>query len=226
MWPEVVHTYLGQVDAVAPGLVEGFYLVGSLALDDYRPGTSDVDFVAVTGRPLAPSEIDAVGRRPPSLDGVYATWEELATDAGRDPVAWHTLKRYGIRVRGPEPAELTIATDRSTLDSWCRANLDGYWRRWRRAAGRPLSRKWLACLGTGGPAWAVLGVSRLHYTIATGDITSKSGGGRYALSVFPSRWHPIVTDCLATRQGGASSLPRLVRHRETLAFLDMALLSY
>jgi predicted nucleotidyltransferase len=222
MWPDVVDAYLGRVDAAAPGLVEGFYLVGSLALGDYRPGTSDVDFVAVTRR----SSVPEVAGRWRLLDGVYTTWEELATDAARDPVAWHTLKRCGVRVRGPEPPELTIATDRSTLDSWCRANLDGYWRRWRRDAGRPLSRRWLAGLGTWGQAWAVLGVSRLHYTIATGDITSKSGGGRYALSVFPSRWHPIVTDCLATRQGGASSLPRLVRHRETLAFLDMALLSY
>ena len=39
MWPELVDAYLRRLDATVPGLVEGFYLVvGSLALDDYRPG--------------------------------------------------------------------------------------------------------------------------------------------------------------------------------------------
>src|SRR5947209_5821996 len=191
MWPELADAYRGRLDATVPGLVEGFYLVGSLALDDYRPGTSDVDFVAVTARPLTAPEADAVGRRPSGLDGFYTTWDELATDPGRDPVAWHTLARYGVRVRGPERDALTVATDGAILAAWCRANLDGYWRRWRRDAGRPLSRRWLACFGTWGPAWAVLGVSRLHYTLATGGVTSKRGAGRYPLTAFPSRWPPL-----------------------------------
>ncbi|WP_322769577.1 hypothetical protein [Frankia sp. Cr1] len=40
--------YLLAVDAIDPDLVEGFYVIGSAALDDFRPGASDVDFVAVT----------------------------------------------------------------------------------------------------------------------------------------------------------------------------------
>ena len=45
---EVVDTYLETVEAQVPGLVEGLYLVGSVALGDFRPRTSDIDFVAVT----------------------------------------------------------------------------------------------------------------------------------------------------------------------------------
>ena len=41
-------TYLDVVDSCAPGLVEGLYVVGSFALDDWRPGHSDIDIVAVT----------------------------------------------------------------------------------------------------------------------------------------------------------------------------------
>jgi hypothetical protein len=52
---EVVDTYLGTVEAQAPGLVEGLYLVGSVALGDFRPRTSDIDFVAVTTTPPDPS---------------------------------------------------------------------------------------------------------------------------------------------------------------------------
>ena len=41
-------TYLDCVDSVAPGLVEGLYVVGSYALNDWIDGASDIDIVAVT----------------------------------------------------------------------------------------------------------------------------------------------------------------------------------
>ena len=46
----VVQSYLAEVDEEVPGLVEGLYLTGSVALGDFRPHESDVDFVAVTAR--------------------------------------------------------------------------------------------------------------------------------------------------------------------------------
>jgi hypothetical protein len=44
---EAARRYLAQVDRVLPGAVEGFYLVGSVALGAYRPRRSDIDFIAV-----------------------------------------------------------------------------------------------------------------------------------------------------------------------------------
>jgi hypothetical protein len=41
---QLVAEYLGLADAHLPGVVEGLYLVGSIALDDFQ--ASDVDFVA------------------------------------------------------------------------------------------------------------------------------------------------------------------------------------
>ena len=46
---ELVGRYLREVDLAAPGAIEGFYVVGSTALGAFRPGRSDVDFVAVIG---------------------------------------------------------------------------------------------------------------------------------------------------------------------------------
>jgi hypothetical protein len=40
-----VSAYLAALNAEAPGLVEGLYLVGSGALGDFRPGVSDIDYV-------------------------------------------------------------------------------------------------------------------------------------------------------------------------------------
>ena len=228
-----VDAYLGLVDVAVPGLVEGLYLVGSVALDDYRPGASDVDFVAVTAARPDPRIRAALGRvhrrlaRRPRFEGVYVTWSELAADpasAGRDPVTWHTLAGHGLGVRGPERSSVAVWTDEAALAAWCRTNLDSYWRRWHRQASLPLSRRSLACLRSWGPAWAVLGVSRLHYTIATGRITSKYGAGRYARDVFGPQWTPIVGECLRIRAGASLSYPgRLARRRDALAFLDMAI---
>ncbi|MEU7904676.1 hypothetical protein [Actinoplanes sp. NPDC049118] len=46
--PRFCAAYLELADRLAPGLVEGLYHQGSVALGDYRPGVSD--FVAMTGR--------------------------------------------------------------------------------------------------------------------------------------------------------------------------------
>ncbi|WP_370651758.1 nucleotidyltransferase domain-containing protein [Frankia sp. Cj3] len=44
--------------------MEGWYVVGSAALDDFRPGASDIDFVAVTATPPADHQLAA-------LEGVH-----------------------------------------------------------------------------------------------------------------------------------------------------------
>ena len=43
----VVNAYLRSIDEEAPGLIEGLYLTGSVALGEFRASTSDIDFLAV-----------------------------------------------------------------------------------------------------------------------------------------------------------------------------------
>lgn len=154
---ETVSAYLAAVDAEAPGLVEGLYLVGSVALGDFRPGASDLDYLAVTADRPGPAAVAALARahhrlrqaRPrPYFDGAYVTWADLArdpatvpagpgshegrfaADAGeRGPVEWHTLARYGVAKRGPAPADLTVWADADRLAAWTDGNLDRYWGR-------------------------------------------------------------------------------------------------
>ena len=42
-----VQRYLRLADRLLPGMITGFYVTGSVALGAYRPGRSDIDFVAV-----------------------------------------------------------------------------------------------------------------------------------------------------------------------------------
>jgi hypothetical protein len=53
--------YLRLLDERLPGRVTGLYLVGSVALDAYQPGQSDIDFVAVTDTPLSNAELYELG---------------------------------------------------------------------------------------------------------------------------------------------------------------------
>ncbi|MBB5785244.1 nucleotidyltransferase domain-containing protein [Nonomuraea jabiensis] len=262
----IVETYLSVADAEAPGLVEGLYLEGSAALGDYRPGASDVDFVAVTAAE-APFEVverihARLGAYP--FEGYYLTWDDLSKDpaelgtrprahagkinprGGLNPVTWHTLAQNGLTCRGPKPDELDIWHDPAALAAWTDGNLDRYWRRLVARASHLASPWGLACLGGYNTVWVVTGVARLHYTLATGEITSKSGAGQYALATFPERWHRVVNEALRLREEDDTALPTLSgavsglsehfgtprkslygspfeRRRDVLAFADQAI---
>lgn len=112
-----------------------------------------------------------------------------------NPVTWHTLARHGIAVRGPDRERLQVRADRAELRSWTRDNLNTYWRRWVKRARRPGVRE--AALGQRFTAAGTLGVTRLHYTIATGEIVSKAAAGARALEAFDPWWRPLIEDALA-----------------------------
>jgi hypothetical protein len=127
------------------------------------------------------------------VSGRFRTAEREGFDI--NPVTWHTLAGNGIAVRGPDRARLQIHADRAELQSWTRDNLDRYWRRWVERARRAGVRE--AVLDRRFTASGALGVTRLHYTIATGEIASREEAGAHALEAFDPRWRPLVEDALA-----------------------------
>jgi hypothetical protein len=229
---DVVGHYLCSIDQEAPGIVEAVYLTGSVALGDFRPGASDIDFVAVTTDPLGPSERNALRRahrrvsahrRRPFFDGAYVTWRDLRADpafaelgaevhearwsdstrGSRQPVSWHELAWHGVAVRGPDRSAIEVWTDSAALVDWTRGNMASYWRPWHARASRMTSMLGIAALADWGPAWGVLGVARQRYTIATGRIISKHGAGLFARETFGSRWHRIIDECVRIRMQSA-----------------------
>lgn len=121
--------YIRMLDDKLPRRIQGIYLTGSVALDDYRPGVSHIDFVAVSETALEPSELKLLRQvqtehsrklSVPKLDGVYLTWSALAAtplglsapyyllghfepkgDFAITPVTWWTLHRHPLPLRGP-----------------------------------------------------------------------------------------------------------------------------
>ncbi len=246
--PQVSRTcaaYLELADRHAPGLVQGLYLQGSVALADYRPGVSDIDFVAVTERTPCPDELRTIhdqlrrvhGGTP--FDGCYVTAQDLRRDPDEVPagpavhewrveprsrfernlVTWHILAQGGITVRGRSVADLDVYTDWPALAARTRQNLAGYWTRWRaRAALDP------AAFGTTATSWGVLGVARLRHTLAAGRVTAKTEAADFALATYDERWHRIVREALRIRVGGPPRYRNPLRRRaDHLGFVSMVL---
>jgi hypothetical protein len=247
--------YLDLVDDRLPGIVQGLYLVGSVALGDFRPGTSDVDFVALSSEALDDATLDRleeihaqlhVEKERPSYDGLYLRWEhlggppELAQPAsfhleGRfhrrettfeaNPAVWKLLGDRGVAIRGPESRALRVWTDRDALAHWTLDNLNGYWTGLVERAHRALSAAQDEWFDAELPVWGVLGVARLHYTLVTGEIISKSAAGAYALERFPGRWEPTVHACLRVRSEAAGQRSRLpiAQARDAVNFMDFVI---
>jgi hypothetical protein len=238
-------TYLALADRHAPGLVEGLYLQGSVALGDYRPGRSDIDFVAVTGRAPDMEALRAIhhdlrlGRRRPFFDGLYVCWDDLRRDpaqvaAGpavhewrlesasrfeRQLVTWHVLAQAGVPVRGPAVASLGVHADWPALAAATRRNLDEYWVPWTRRRARGL-----VGLTAWATTWGVLGIARLRHTLAAGRVTSKTEAAAFALDAYEPRWHRVVREALRIRVGGRPAYRNPWRRRADLVgFMAQAL---
>lgn len=87
---DALAVWLDVHDRVAPGLIEGLYVVGSVALADWHPG-SDVDIVGVTADPATPEDAEALETahmatvaelgelpRATTVDGPIVAWGDLS----------------------------------------------------------------------------------------------------------------------------------------------------
>jgi hypothetical protein len=129
-----------------------------------------------------------------------------------NPVMWKVLRERGIPVRGAAPEQLGLDPQPEVLRAWNLANLASYWRPWaERVRHRRFDRRprWTV-------AWGALGPARLHHTVATGGVVAKEEAGAYALDTFDRRWHPLVREGIAYREGRPRD--RSVRWRDTADF--------
>ncbi|GAA0471168.1 hypothetical protein Ade02nite_34500 [Paractinoplanes deccanensis] len=209
MIEEVTHRYLALADERLPGFVTGLYVVGSAAIGAWQPGVSDVDTVVLTSREAAEKDLAVLaeihtemGR--PYFDGVYlspalaAVWPDdrrpvpfavsgkLVTDrpcGELTPVVWLVLQRYGIAIRGA--ADPGVRVDLGNLRLYLLDNLRTFWRNQAAQIDEYLAGGGDEPLDPEIVTFHVLGPARLHYTLAHGDIVSKSGAGDYLARLFP-----------------------------------------
>ena len=228
----ILESYTFQVNQQLPGFLSTLYVVGSIALDEFNPHFSDVDFIAVTSHLATEEEIKTlleihqkVERSFPhwKLSGVYLLsfdigkqsreiGERLVYHDGKlqpqanfeaNPVTWWILKNGGIPVLGVDPNELSISVDESYLVTWTLGNMNTYWKGWTRQPGKLLSM-----LSDWVIQWTVLGVARQFYTVREKKVITKQRAGEYLLTVVPQKWHRIIKEAIRVRTRSAGSLYR------------------
>ena len=216
--------YLAAVDAAAPGLLEGLYLVGSAALGDWQEPLSNIDAVLVAAAWDDAGVAAALAARrhlgdsgePPRL--VLVTFEQLARDpfqpgpmtyvggaeaeAGEmaNPMTWQILAEEGMALRGPE--YFTVQVDANALRRWAHSQLRDRWASWAAHAGRLPGQLWRRRT----PAEDLLEVTRLHVAATRGQVVSKLRSGAIAVEDLPGRFHRVVTDAVGYRSGSRTSM--------------------
>ncbi|MEP7115492.1 MAG: nucleotidyltransferase domain-containing protein [Ilumatobacteraceae bacterium] len=228
-------TYLEIVDSAAPGLVEGLYVVGSFALDDWQPDRSDIDIVAVMAEPASDADFGALRtahamlgeQQPhPNIDGPYVAWGDLiaapATGLHRpwaldgelhhdgdcfeiNPVTWYTLATYGVTVRGPLVENLDVWHEVEERVRFVIDNLSTYWYQLAESVVEACEES-AASFDLASFEWCALGALRLHYTAFTGDVTSKRGAGEYGIVVTPNYMHDLLRVALYARASGTTEV--------------------
>ena len=146
---DLVRSFAEQVRPVAD--VTAFWVAGSLASGDYRPGVSDLDLVALVREPLDAEQQAALTRlhadlteadgRAAKLHCDYVPGGEV-DDVAAEHLRWahgelyrHPLSgiaraellRFGVTVHGPEPGAVLPPVGEADLATAVRGELSGYW---------------------------------------------------------------------------------------------------
>jgi len=206
----------GMREALGDNLV-GVYLRGSLAMGDFDPLTSDLDFFAVTEDPISEAEftdLAALHARLAALPNRYASdlegpyldraaahrfrpGERHPTIARGEVLAWHghdynwVLERWMVREHGI----MLLGPDPATLiasiaSDELRAAVRLRLRDWDTWANQPNDPDWL--LPQGHKAYVVETMCRALYTLACGGLATKPHSVAWALATLPEPWHSTV----------------------------------
>lgn len=235
--------FLVEVNQTLPGLLNGFYLYGSIAMGNFQSGKSDVDFVALLNHPCAEDEIrqlasihKLITHQYPQypMDGSYLQKGDIGKLSDEIPshpyfdgelllighyeinlITWWILKNHGVTLHGEDIRLLSFNVDWNTLRDSMHNNLNTYWHKW---AYNHEYFQYL--LDDESIEWALLGILRLYYSFKENSITSKTNAGEYALLQLPSKWHPLINHAVALRNGEHTAYHNhLQRQHEARKFL-------
>jgi hypothetical protein len=234
----------GLREALGDNLV-GVYLGGSLALGDFDPGTSDVDILVVTERPLWDAEYGAIS----------ALHELIPADGNRYEVPYDvayieraTLRRFApgqthVKIGHGEPLHRAEHRPNWVLERWTvrehgitvlgpdpktlidpiapaeirEAVREELGERLRHWTDGSWPREEIAHRGA--QAFEVETVCRALYTLANGGLPTKPQAVAWAQKMLPTRWHALIEWARANRGDGTRDEAKV---EEAMGFLRWA----
>ncbi|MFC4099181.1 aminoglycoside adenylyltransferase domain-containing protein [Paenibacillus xanthanilyticus] len=214
---EMLQLLLSGVQEVLGDNLVGVYLRGSLALGDFQPGSSDLDFLVATRSPVTAETIadlnglhDRLARIPNpyahELEGTYIDQAALRT--------FQEERQFPTLSRG-ETLRLAVHRSNWVLERWTvrehgitllgpdpKTLIDPISKEHIRSAVSDRLRDWAAwCDQPDDPAWqrplhhlayVVETMCRALYTLDGGEMCSKPRAVEWALRTLPQPWHALV----------------------------------
>jgi hypothetical protein len=226
----ILSEYINLFHERIPNTLEGLYLHGSIALNAYINGSSDIDFMAIVKHHLTEQEVKIISTihrelkkkyKKTGMDGCYLLWEDIGKQetetnkclyanlgkVGRstkvNPITWWILRDKGISIIGPEITSFHFDVDESDLTDYVLNNMNIYWLNRMNTIAR---FKRIAPLLPNKLVdwqvhWCITGMLRQFYTLREHEIISKVDACRYAIPYMPERWHNIIKEALSIREG-------------------------
>lgn len=246
----IVEVYSGRIKALLGNDLIGIYLTGSVALDGYHDGKSDIDFTVVMKPPLEERQIselkiihrEILKKYPKNLfEGHYITPDVLGKSInetepvvsyhngkivkdyhGINIVTWFTLKKYGVSVCGLPAKDLHFEAPEHELLKYVINNVNSYWAQWLSQASLNISKKSIFALSKQAVEWCVSGLSRMYYTLSEKDITSKDQALGYALRHAPRQYERIIKEAQYIRTGRDQKQyhSRMKRRKDMIQYMD------
>lgn len=224
---KMVKELIAGIAHIKKDLLTGFYLTGSIPLQDYHPGKSDIDFLVV-GKELPDDkgrlQLQAIhqrieqGYKNSHLSGTYLTTTgldnrnvhnfrtltyhkgTLSEDVfGMAPITLYELKTTAITITGMPVQQLPIAIGIDDVNRFLYSNINTYWKTWVNKHAKLHRRGLLLVLLPRLTEWVILGVARQLYTLRTGQIASKTAAGYYCLEHLPANYHWVMQQAIKIR---------------------------
>lgn len=228
----VLHGFATQLRAILGEHFRGMYLTGSLALGDFDPHTSDIDFIVLTDVALSSDLVEAVrdmherfstsgSAWAHRIEAVYIPSEALhpkpvplasypQVEKGR-PLFMAPLESgwifqcYTLREHGVPVAGPDVRPLIGPMDP------DDM-----RRSAAPIAELWLEqaqhdpdwlawVYERGHQAFVVLTLCRLLYTLHTGSVASKPAAARWAVQALGPPWAALIERSLAEQNGSGQT---------------------
>ncbi|HEX8218138.1 MAG TPA: aminoglycoside adenylyltransferase domain-containing protein [Chloroflexia bacterium] len=228
----VLHGFATQLRATLGDRFRGMYLTGSLALGDFDPHTSDIDFIVLTDAPLSADLVEAIRDMHERFGSSGSPWAHKIEAVYIPPEALHAkpvspasypqvekdhplfmaplesgwiFHVYTLREHGVTVAGPDVRPLIGPVDP------DDM-----RRAAAPIAELWLE-QALHDPAWltwlyerrhqafVVLTLCRLLYTLDSGSLASKPAAARWAVHALGPRWATLIERSLAGQHGSVAT---------------------
>ena len=242
----VLAHFLTQIRAVLGDHFRGMYLDGSLALGDFNPETSDIDFIVTTDEALSDDRFLALRAMHARFNAGDSPWATEVEAVYLPENAFRCSKPETVphlRIERGDEVLVKGHSDSTWITHWFiirehrvvvagpdpRLIIDPVDPQDLRCAMADLADLWLTALRRNherlqlrGPlTYTVLTLCRMLYTLRWGVVTSKPQAARWAQHVQDGHWSPLIERALAWRKEPARQDPVSEEEsRDILALLD------